>query len=654
VSRAVSSPSSPAMLRGLALLALAAALALQVVAIHGHSLTGDGSYHLLAGHQALRYGQNTVNLEHPPLLKLLVALPLWVRARPLAPPVRVEDALAATSRMHAEPALLWSATVEARYLVLVFVVLPLLWACFALGRRFGNPATGTVLTLMVALSLGILPQLTILQNDAAVTLAFLLVVLACCRYLEDAGTGNALRIGAAWGLGLAVKFSAALLAPAILLSVLAAPGLARDWRRRALQLAALGLVAWAIVDVAYLAANRHYDRRLGREVIADYCENRGTLEVEDRLLAIEEPLFAVESVDPFLAQWLTGMLAVRTQNAVAPYAAYAFGEVRSHGRWWYFPAVLLVKTPVAVLLAALLALAAAIRRRPAAVPRRWLPVLAAVAVYGLVAMTSNYNLGVRHLLPVLPLLYLPVARFVARHEIGTAVLIGALTAESLVLAPLWMSHTNTWWLGARNPTRFALSAGNLEFRQNFVQLARYADRHGIEKLRVLYPTITEPVIRAYLPDARLVREGETIGPGWYAVDVIVEQFVPALLAAPPGSVYDLDNLRRAAQRWLPIWQAIARGEDHGYVAGTFHLYRVPDVPPAISGAQRELAVVADEAVRGLFEAVDPAPGAGEGVAFEDLEDAALVEVADDGGLVVVLAAQDAFRPRRDVQVVDRT
>ena len=67
---------------GLAFLGLLA-LGLQIAAIHAHSLSGDGAYHLLAGHQALRYGQNTVNFEHPPLVKLLVALPLLLEDEPL-------------------------------------------------------------------------------------------------------------------------------------------------------------------------------------------------------------------------------------------------------------------------------------------------------------------------------------------------------------------------------------------------------------------------------------------------------------------------------------------------------------------------------------------------------------------------------------------
>ena len=32
--------------------------------------------------------------------------------------------------------------------------------------------------------------------------------------------------------------------------------------------------------------------------------------------------------------------------------------------------------------------------------------------------------------------------------------------DSLALAPLWMSQTNTWWLGRYNPTRFAFSVGD--------------------------------------------------------------------------------------------------------------------------------------------------------------------------------------------------
>ena len=211
-------------------------------------------------------------------------------------------------------------------------------------------------------------------------------------------------------------------------------------------------------------------------------------------------------------------------------------------------------------------------------PRGWL-VGTTVAVYLAAAMTSNYNLSVRHLLPILPFVYLPIARFVAARRWWTVVVLGVLAAEAIVLSPLWMSATNTWWLGAANPTRFALGAGNLEARQNFVELARGVEKRGLEPLTILYPALTPEVLESYLPGARLVDplRGETeIPPGWVAVNVTTEQLVPALLAAEPEDVYFYDELHRAAELWQPVWNEVtSRGEDHGWIAGTFHLYRIP-------------------------------------------------------------------------------
>ena len=39
--------------------------------------------------------------------------------------------------------------------------------------------------------------------------------------------------------------------------------------------------------------------------------------------------------DPRLAQWVTGFLGVRIQNRIGVYPSFAFGEVRSAGRWWW-------------------------------------------------------------------------------------------------------------------------------------------------------------------------------------------------------------------------------------------------------------------------------------------------------------------------------
>lgn len=578
-------PSPPPDLWGTrrgALLAVACALlavGLQIVAIHAHSLTGDGAHHLLAGHQALRYGQNRLNLEHPPLVKLVAALPLAVAAQPLAPPLRVEQALGMINTIHEQPVLLRRGTITGRYLVLLAFGLPFLAACYGLGRHFGGPGAGVVLAAMVAFSACSLANLTILQTDTALALAYGLTLLAAFRYRRAPTLDSALLLGSAFGLGLAVKHSALLLLPTLLLALL--PSAWAEGRRRSGHLLAAGLMALALLHLTYAAANLAYRSAEGRETIRSYSHNQGTVTVHDRLRAAEPWLLRLEAFDPYLAQWLTGLLGVRAQNAIGPYPSYAFGTVRSDGRWWYFPALLLVKVPLPVLVAGLLALVAVLRRRPAAASGRaspwrrdgWLVAVTA-GVYLLGAMASRYNLGVRHLLPVLPFLFLPIALVAARRRWSAALLVGALALEAVLLTPLWMSATNTWWLGAHNPSRFALGAGNLEFRQNFVQLARAAEQRQLHGLRVLYPTLDERVVRAYLPDARLAVPGDPVVPGWYAVNVTVEQFIPALLRASPATLYDYAGLHRLAERWLPFWQQVATGRDEGYVAATFHLYHV--------------------------------------------------------------------------------
>ncbi len=554
------------------ILALGLVLSLQLIAVDSQSLTGDGSYHLLAGHQALRYGQNTLNFEHPPLVKLLVSLPTVLEEKPLAEPIEIDDALAASARIHKNPELLRRVTQRGRWIALFLFVFPLLAACYFLGRRFGGPAAGGVLTLLMGLSISSLPYLTILQTDTAATLIFILVVLIGSNYAERSTANRALLLGLVAGIGLTVKFSALLLGP----TVLAAFCMGNiSITKRLIDLLTAAAVVLLVVEGVYYLANRDYDQEAGRRAIETYCDNQGTLAVEDRLDPWREQLLDLESRAPRAAQWATGFLGVRTQNEIGVYPSYAFGEVRSQGRPWYFPVVFLVKTPLAILLALVAALASFLLTRPAIEQRKavFLVVLT-TTLYLATAVTSNYNLSIRHLLPILPFLYLPAAVWAARVPWRSAVLIGLLSVEALALTPRWMSHTNTWWLGESNPTRFSLAAGNLEFRQNFVLLAREARSRGIEDLAVLYPAFPKTVLHAHLPDARLLVSGDEITPGWYAVNVTAHQFIPALLDAPEGAVYNQEELVRGAQAYEPLWRAIGKGTDHGWIAGTFQLFYV--------------------------------------------------------------------------------
>ncbi len=574
--------------------ALALVAGLQAAAVHRQSLTYDEPYHLLAGYQALYHGENLINYEHPPLVKMAAALPLLAEpvagtdGGPLVELTPVEAAYPAAQFVFADPARERRIRLASRYALLALVVAPLIAASWALGQRLAPPCTsparaGLVLALMLGLSFAALPHLATLQTDAALALGTVLTLLAGLAYLRRPDARRAALLGLALGLALAVKLSGLLLLPAAAAAIAIAPR-PPSIPRRLLHLGLTAAVALALLQATYLPANRDYDPARGRAALRAYAEDRATLHAGGRLEPWLPALLALERRSPGLAQHAAGLLGVRAQDAEGVYNSYAFGAVTARGRWWYFPAVFLLKTPLVILVALLAALVARLRRPLAeAADQSWrrAAVLIALtaAVYLLTASASSYNLGLRHLLPVLPLLYLPAALWTSRTRRRTLAVTLLLAAEALALAPSWMSATNTWWLGERNPARFALGDTNLEYHQSFLALADELERRGIREIGVAMPAVTAAELTCYLPGARPIAPGDPLPPGWYALSASVEQMAPALLAADPADLFRPQAFRRAARDWSALATHLATGEDHGYAAGTFHLYRIPEGPP---------------------------------------------------------------------------
>ncbi len=569
-------------LLGVALLVgLGFALALQERAIDGQSLIGDAPYHLVAGHQALRYGQNTLNLEHPPLVKLVAALPLLLE-EPVAPPSRIDDALTTAHRLFDDPSQLERIRLRSRSLLFLLFGLPLLLSVDGLGRHLVSRRVGHLLSLSLALSFASLPFLSVIQTDTAVALGFVLTLWMALRFVEGPTPGAALALGAGLGLALASKFSALLLLPVVALALGLASGL--SFGRRLARAALVLLPAVGLPWASYAVANHAYDSEAGRQTIRAYCQG-DALVTEDRLLPWEENLLRLETLSPSLAQYATGVLGVHAQNDLGIYPTLAFGTLSTEGRWWYFPALLLLRTPWVLLLCGV---AAAIHRvlappRPLPLPAqgparraRWLLAATAVIYLG-VAATSSYNLGVRHLLPVLPLIYLPAVRWAARGAWTSLLLLAILATEGWLLAPLWMSATGSWWL-SEDPARLAMVSGDTEYHQNFIALERWAEEQGIDRYALLYPLLSAHEVAAYSERAVVVRPGEELDFEWVVTSILLESHLPAVETSPAEGLRGAEALRELAVAWRPLWNSARQGEDLGPVAGTFRVFHHPRPP----------------------------------------------------------------------------
>jgi hypothetical protein len=182
--------------------------------------------------------------------------------------------------------------------------------------------------------------------------------------------------------------------------------------------------------------------------------------------------------------------------------AYLLGKYSSTGWWYYFPVAFAVKTPTAVLLLSLFGIAAAMvgvwHSAPTKMVARlrgarfeWFVLSIPPALYFLASMQSHINLGVRHILPVYPFLFvmLSAALFESRFKrliLIVVVTTGALEiAEAAYIYPHYLAFFNLPSGGAIHGQRYLLDS-NIDWGQDLKKLKRYLDERNISHVCVAY------------------------------------------------------------------------------------------------------------------------------------------------------------------------
>jgi len=206
--------------------------------------------------------------------------------------------------------------------------------------------------------------------------------------------------------------------------------------------------------------------------------------------------------------------------AAAERSAFLNGDYSNTGWYSFFPYAFLIKTPVAELAAAALALIAACLRwrgrtrgHILADLRRVAPLLALFTVYWIFSITSHLNIGHRHILPtyaplfiVCGLLARPVAKLGWRIGAGALALLAAGTA--LGQYPDYLSYFNAFGGGPANGYRH-LSDSSLDWGQDLPGLATWLKNHRWQN---------EPVYLGYFGMGSPAYEGinaEPLAPYYY-------------------------------------------------------------------------------------------------------------------------------------------
>jgi hypothetical protein len=459
--------------------------------LRGDSPTMDEQNHIARGLAYLRTGDPRLSVEHPPLVNMLSALPLLTMPEislPLDAPSWQRQPPDVFWYQFADE-LIWTTNRDLDLQRLFFLArLPIVYLTIVLalaGWRFAQNMWGGWAPLLVFCFLlfdpNVLAHGRYVTTDLGGTLFIFLATYLLWRLWQAQDRTFSRWLLAALGLGLALaaKLSALVFLPIwFLLALLPLYG-DRAWTwpgavRRAAQFvsaaAAALLVVWAVFGFEW-----------------------GPFHFLDARLA---PLNAAAGPLPTYLAGIERILLLSQGGR----PAFLMGEFSSTGFPLYFPIAFAVKTPLptlTLLLVALILLIGNGRTRRDAV-FLLLPALAYMAI----SMVSALNIGYRHLLPILPFVYMLIgglaaprtAAWLAKrggHRPWTArmpLLLASLLAAGLLLGdarlhPHYLSSFNSLAGGPQNGHRLLVDS-NIDWGQDLLRLRRWAAENEVAQLKL--------------------------------------------------------------------------------------------------------------------------------------------------------------------------
>jgi len=480
--------------------------------IRQQSSTWDECDHLFAGYMSLKAHDFALNPEHPPLAKMVAALPLLPLRLRVAPPqgryFKDEAYFRGRELVYRNgPANGGSYTADtlffrARMAIFVFTIL-LGIALFLALSEMDSSLTGLIALLLLAFEPSILTNAAIITTDAAVTSTLFIAVYALYRYRRSPSKLRLIVAGLCSGAALAAKHSAILLLP-ILFALLAGEVAAAWWRNRrrtegtntvgrfALQ-AGGAFIVIAVIAVGTLWAVYGFRYRMvpsGPSTIPSLASTMVSLPSHDVWV-----LTTISRLHLLPESYIFGIVDVRRVAGNQP--TYLFGHILANGVPYYFPIVLVIKlTLPALLLLAVFAwgvLSGRIRRTR----ELWYLIAPPLLFLGF-SLTSPLNVGIRHVLPIVPFL-LALAAIGAvtliKRGRGFAYAVAGLLLWNVVSClhafPNYMPYSNELWGGPSQTHRY-LSDAAVEWGQNLKWTKTYLDQHNIHDCYFAY--FVEPYI----------------------------------------------------------------------------------------------------------------------------------------------------------------
>jgi 4-amino-4-deoxy-L-arabinose transferase-like glycosyltransferase len=458
---------------------------LLISSVRQESQTFDESTHLYAGFEYWKHGDFGRNPEHPPLVKLLAATPLLPlglsEPSPLPIPFfKAQDLVNGVQFLYATNA---NAVLLRGRLVVALFSLMLGLLIFLAARELFGPLAGLFALFLFTFQPLLLANGALVTTDMALACLLFASVYTFYRFCNQPSVARLALVAVLTGLTVITKHSGLLVLPILAVLALVDYWFPKDRtsvvttsRKGDARRLAYALIV--IVIVSYFAVWAVYGFR--------YAARPGQLQLLPSLAAytamLNHPLqahlvnFSVRHhllPEAYLYGWVDILLIPGKRPT------FLFGHLYSSGQWFFFPAVFVIKTTLALLLFLVLLPVARIVGH-----RRELVFFATpAAFYVLVAIVSLMNMGARYIIPAYPFLLL-LAGAAASSLWGRSVVFKVLECAALLLAvvstlhawPNFLVYSNEFFGGPSHTSRYVTDP-DADWGQGLKWSKIYLDQH---------------------------------------------------------------------------------------------------------------------------------------------------------------------------------
>jgi 4-amino-4-deoxy-L-arabinose transferase-like glycosyltransferase len=226
--------------------------------------------------------------------------------------------------------------------------------------------------------------------------------------------------------------------------------------------------------------------------------------------------------------FFSGLRDIAQHNSEGHWA-YLLGEAYMHGRWYFFPIAITVKTTLPFLVLSILGIFLSLRQfiKQQGEIKLLVPTVGALGIL-IVAMLSSLNLGIRHVLSMFPLLAvlagygaLILWRLNQPKFLGSVLLIGLVVWQiisSATAQPNYLAYYNE--LAGKNPDEIVMDT--TDWGQDLKSLAKALENRKINNFSLSYAGSADLERLGLPPHTKLIPYQKTTG--WVAISLLNMKF----------------------------------------------------------------------------------------------------------------------------------